>query len=100
MSIENRGNTDAGYTHVHAFLSPDRELSNNDIDLTDVIVPPINAYDQAEVIMNMNMPDVDDPGTYYIIISSDHLNQLGEVDENDNIVAREIIVPTARLYHK
>ncbi|MCB2376162.1 T9SS type A sorting domain-containing protein [Hymenobacter sp. BT635] len=83
--IVNQGNTVASSSNVGYYLSTDITLSSNDVLLTSTAGGALQGNDYSSRYPNLTIPAGTASGSYYVLFAADHLNQVAETNENNNV---------------
>ncbi len=92
-TVTNQGTEDASGFYVAYYLSTDSTITMSDKLLNYRYVPTLAAGASNTKSITVNIPTMA-PGTYYVGAIADIFDNLGEVDENNNIVTGNMITIT------
>ena len=99
----NDGNLSSSETTVLLFLSLDTAISEDDRTLGDEQPEnPLAPFSEITRVLQRNIPNDLDPGTWYILVVVDPGNQEQEISERDNLGSARILVgsqPNLDLQH-
>ncbi|RZL12899.1 MAG: hypothetical protein EOO62_09790 [Hymenobacter sp.] len=105
ITISNQGTTQASPVIVGYYLSADDQLSTDDLPLGQVTLAPLaggesRVVDVANRYNGALLPANTAAGTYYLLAVADHLRQVAETNEANNVAALAIQVkrPDVQLY--
>ena len=94
-SIEQKylGNSENSLSvYVGYYLSRDKVLDSNDIELGDDISSLSKSITASNENQELTIPDNTEPGSYYILFVADYKNEHNEVNEKNNVEYMEIRV--------
>ncbi|GGG29882.1 CARDB domain-containing protein [Hymenobacter glacieicola] len=97
--VYNQGNTGAQTSGQGVYLSSDAVWSANDVSLTTSQVPALAGSQGYSLYGAFTLPAPLAAGTYYVLFVADHLNQVAETNETNNVraVAMQVVIPTIDL---
>lgn len=92
VRVRNIGNRDAIPTKVGYYLSADNNLGPLDDFLGESSIVALTAGNYEDVSKQLTIPGGTAPGTYYLMIKADHLEEEGESNENNNIISISLTI--------
>lgn len=97
--VYNQGNTVAPASGQGVYLSTDAAWSNDDVQLTTSQVPSLGETQSYYTYGSFTLPNPLTSGTYYVLFVADHLNQVAETNETNNVRALllQVVPPTIDL---
>jgi hypothetical protein len=88
-TVRNQGDGQAGGSRLRVVLSLDTEISNDDLEVADLIFPGIAAGSDFGAITNFTLSPSLPSGTYYVLAHADWQNLVVEYSDDNNVLRGE-----------
>ena len=84
-TVTNNGDGSAGTNYVGFYLSDNTTWGGSDVDLGSSYVSSLNPGSSSSISLSVTIPSGTAPNTYYILYYADHLFDVAESNENNNV---------------
>nr|WP_245119648.1 CARDB domain-containing protein [Hymenobacter volaticus] len=91
-TLNNQGNTTAPQSATGYYLSTDAVLSTNDTFLGNSQAGFLGSNGSQPMSTSFIVPANTASGIYYVLIAADHINDIAESNETNNVLARSLTV--------
>ncbi|WP_392478115.1 CARDB domain-containing protein [Nostoc sp. C110] len=97
--VKNQGNGKAGVNTTRFYLSKDTSLSSEDISVGSDIIGISDIAPSAVISesVSLYLSSTITPGSYYLLYQADGFGSLRESNENNNVVAKAIVITAPDL---
>ena len=93
--LTNRGETVSGEVRVAYVLSTDLQYGADDLVMDNRVLASLSPADETTIQEAVSIPSTTAPGTWYLLIVADYLDQIAESDEGNNIASIELTINQA-----
>ncbi|WP_276749210.1 S8 family serine peptidase [Chlorogloeopsis fritschii] len=90
--VKNKGKSSAGFNYTDCYLSKDKTLTSDDNLLGWNWIGGLEPGSATSQSYNVTVDENTTPGTYYLLYRADALDNILEINNSNNIAAREITI--------
>lgn len=91
-TVNNQGNTTAPQSAMGYYLSTDMVFSTNDVFLGNSQVAALGTNTSQPLSTSFIIPANTASGNYYVLFAADHINDIAEINETNNVFSRSLTV--------